>query len=637
MRVLAPIGMVLWACAATLSAGCGDKFGVSSYSQIEVDVENASFVGTDATMEFSPALQQPAFKKVTILNSGTRDLKVSKVDWAKGEDGKPKKNKYIDIDWQSGVNADSFPWTIDTDNVRKLQFQVKFTPPTSGNTDDDKSDSVIEVSSNARLPDGTGALPIVRITISLKETGAKPQVTPPNYTYHSTPASPEGQDFTIYNDESASGPFTISSITLESPSTRFVLSQLPSQGTVVLARTEPQYKDVVFRCTYFVSDGVYETNAILIYTNILAGPIRIPVSSGPPDPCDFELTYSHADKLDFTNVTSEEKRSVQLTSAGPGTIKIKVPRIEPAEANQDYTLKIFSPATQPGQPETEVTAASGLPRALAQGRSLRFEVTYKPRTDGKDTSNGQLIIPYENPDGGEATIDIFSGDPKSKIVLSPKNGSVSATGSVVVADKGDRSVVVYNVGNGPLEVKDAVVLATFGPGKVWSLGSAFAPFTLLPGELRVIGLKYDLSKIDTNDGSVSEHFDVTYHNDFLGSDETASVGLFAAEANGAANPTADPGTTADYADAVAGETMTLDGSGSTPGSGAFEGSAYVWYLTAKPAGSLSILNVNAGATVAFTPDIAGAYTFELFVFAHSGDTYLYSAPASVTVNVGAAP
>jgi hypothetical protein len=399
----------------------------------------------------------------------------------------------------------------------------------------------------------------------------------------------------------------------------------------VLPKSDPQYKEVVFRCTYFVSDGVYETNAILIYADVLASPIRVPISSGPPAPCAFELSYSHVDKFDFTNVTSQETRSVQLTSQGPGSIKIKTPSIEPAEAIQDYTLKVFKPATQAGQPDVE----AALPWGGRVGEALRFEITYKPRTDGSDTSNGQLVIPFENPYPGEIFIDLFSGEPKSKIVLAPASGNVAATGSVVAADQGDRNVVVYNTGNGPLEVKDAVVLATFGPGKVWSLATAFAPFTLQPGELRVIGVKYDLSKIDTNDGSVSEHLDVTYHNDFLGTDETASVGLFAAEANGAANPTADPGTTADYPDAVAGETLTLDGSGSTAGSGALDGSAYVWYLTAKPAGSLAVLNVNAGATVAFTPDLAGAYTFELFVFAHSGDAYLYSAPASVTVNVAA--
>jgi len=157
-----------------------------------------------------------------------------------------------------------------------------------------------------------------------------------------------------------------------------------------------------------------------------------------------------------------------------------------------------------------------------------------------------------------------------------------------------------------------------------------------PGGLYVVDLDYTLAGVPNVDTTVSEIFSVTYYNDFTSTNEPKTLGLIAADAGGLTNPVADLGQAADYAGAMVGDTVTLDGSASTPGGGTFMTGSHIWYLTAKPAGSVARLNEQGSVAVAFHPDVAGNYTVELVVFAQSSDVYLYSAPAAVTFTVGAA-
>jgi len=615
----------------SLFAGCSDSFNSSGFAQLSVEVENQS-VANDSIASFGQAIQQVVAKTVTVSNGGTDTLRVDGIDWEVGEGGLRKKNQYVEIDWRGAVDAGSFPRQIAIDNRNSLSFAIEFTPPL-GKPLDDFADSVLLIKSNAFDDLGRQKVTEFRIVFSMRQDSAIPRVTPNAYNFrNATIAKGETQEFRIYNDtDLATSPFHITNVYLETPSSEFTLQQTPSSGTIVLEPGNPGYADVVFKVTYQPKDSVPDTNAIIIQTDVGAGgTLRVPLSSSSTTGA-FSLSYSHINEFDFSKVTVKEKRSVQLTCDGPGTMTIKQPRIEPAEARGDYTVTAWIPAASAGASDTEVTS---WPRGLNVGKAIRFDVEYSPANDGTDTANGQLIIPYENPNVGEVQIPLLSGDPKSKIVLAPKTELVSVTGSVVAGTRGTRSVVVYNEGNGPLQVKGARVHADFDlEAKVWQLAAPFAAFEVAPGGLAIIEVEYELGAVTDNDGRQVEYLDITYFDDFLGSDQKKLIGLSAEESLGKANPVASLGNAAAYTGLVAGSGFDLNGSGSSATSGAIDSNGYIYYLVAKPAGSVAKLNVQAGASTRFTPDVAGSYSFELVVYAKDGDLYLYSEPAELTLQV----
>jgi hypothetical protein len=153
----------------------------------------------------------------------------------------------------------------------------------------------------------------------------------------------------------------------------------------------------------------------------------------------------------------------------------------------------------------------------------------------------------------------------------------------------------------------------------------------------LVELAYDLKGIDTISGTVNDLLKVQYFNDYTGQIETYTLGLGASDAKGVANPTADAGEASDYSGATVGTAVVLDGSGSTPGGGAFERDSFIWYLVGKPNGSRATLNVASSGPASFVPDVAGDYTVELTVFVGAGGAFLFSAPARVTITVAPAP
>lgn len=411
--------------SALLLVACGDKLGTGTFPQISVNVDTQSY-SSDGTAFFGQALQREVVKNLRITNTGTGDLRITSIDWDEDESGAQKKNQYVAIDFRGALDADSFPYTIDPNNLQELAIAVVYTPPL-GKPLDDFADSVLLIKSNARASDGRSSNNELRLTFSMRQDVAVPLVTPASYRFqNATFAKPETQEFRIYNDEQlATAPFRITSVRLESASQEFTLQNTPSSGTQVLEPGNPGYSEVVFQVTYQPKDDVPDANAILIETDVAgSGTLRVPLTTGT-NLGSYSLSYSHVNELDFANVTAVETRSVQVTSEGPGTLTIKQPKIEPADARADFTFKAFIPATTPEGTDTEITS---WPRGLNVGRSIRLEVTYQPSNDGSDTANGELIVPFENPDPGEIVVPMFSGEPKSKIVLAPATGNVAVTG-----------------------------------------------------------------------------------------------------------------------------------------------------------------------------------------------------------------
>ncbi len=82
---------------------------------------------------------------------------------------------------------------------------------------------------------------------------------------------------------------------------------------------------------------------------------------------------------------------------------------------------------------------------------------------------------------------------------------------------------------------------------------------------------------------------------------------------------------------VLGGTVSLDGSGSRPGSGTL--STYAWTVVTRPASSTAQISNASSATASFAPDAAGSYALNLRVTDSNGGT----ANTSVAATVGGAP
>jgi len=622
---------------ALLLAACGDDgLGIGGFGTLDLSVDDRT-ADPSKPIQFVQALQLPVSKNIEMRNIGGKGsvVTIRSVDWDKDASGTQLKNQYIDIDFLGGVDANTFPLDLNADDFGTLAFKVTYTPPL-GKPLDDFSDSVLLIKSN-NIDNSGKKVPEIRLTFHLESDTPVPRVSPTSFTFrNATPSSPESQDITIYNDEQlGNGQFTVTSIRLETDNPEFKLDHLPSDNSIVLGRNSEGYRDLVFRVTYTPTDNNSDTNAILITTDAPAAPLlRVDLGTNTTRG-SYELSFDDLQEFDFSNVTTTDTRRAIVASLGPGPITIRQPgpTIEPAEARRDYTVTAYIP-----NGEDEGAPVTSWPRALGNGKSVILEVKYTPRTDGTDSANGELVIPYGDPDVKEIRIPIFSGDPKSKLVLGPSSGNITVTGDILAGDHGTRKLVVYNDGNGPLHVSGVSLRGTFEgqAAKVWSLVAADAAFDVPAGGLHIVELAYDLSKTTSASGNTNEAAVVHYHDDYTDSDLDAQMGLLSADNADKASPVASPGSAADYTSAVAGEAVTLVGTGSTPGGGTFTGNAYIWYLTAKPSGSFAKLNITSGPSPSFVPDVAGSYTVELIVFSKATeDLYLYSEPASVTFTVAA--
>jgi hypothetical protein len=300
--------------------------------------------------------------------------------------------------------------------------------------------------------------------------------------------------------------------------------------------------------------------------------------------------------------------------------------------------KAFLPPTAPPPAtETEVcaTCTSKFPRSLAGGRAIEFEVTYDPGSNPTSCDNGWLHIPITSPNPGEIRLNLFSGTPKPLMRVAPPSDAVLVSADVAAGDAGVGHVVIYNDGNGDLQVNDILVKGKFvgQSPEVFSLPSKPAvPLVISPGGLQVVEVAWTTAPVTPGDEG-SEQLEIQYIEGVTQVATTENLSLFLFDAGSVTLPTAVAAVVG--GGAVAGEVAAVDAAASSPGAGSFDGQYCYWYLTAKPAGSRVSVNVVAGASLEFLPDVAGTYTVELVVYANHVDGVLYSRPVAVDVTVAA--
>lgn len=620
--------------ATAMPLGCGtDDFSIGHFPEIRVRVGADEYATSGGEVSFGTALQLPITLKVEIFNPGNEDLLIESINWETDPaTGQAIHNQYVELkDLEALVGIDGYAPVVGGDQFG-LSFKVVYNPP-AFKALDDWTTSKLVIKSNALNDKGTAALPEMTVSFSMPQEIPSPVFNPQSKTFHNAlPNKPETETFEIGNDsEMGTAPFTVLDITLESPTTEFKLTSLPNLPALVPAYNDPGYAPVTFQVIYHPVDDGNDSNAVWVYLDTNPGVPEVLTLDSDTLTGDYALSYSHPQNLDFTNVNQVETRTVNVQSLGPAPLLLKEPTIQEDEASVVFSVTGFKVPTNPEQPATLVTQ---WPQALTTGKSIDFEVTYSPPAGTDEPPNGELVIPYEKPENGDIILPLYAGTPKPKIVLGPPSGNISVTADMAGAETGVRRVIVYNQGNGNLEIKGITVTGTFNlPSKVFQLVAPPAPGTIVPPHsLIVLDLSWDLSQLDDAEGD-TETLTITYFEPFTGMDQPANFGLFAKDKGTETPPVASPGSPADYPGLLAGEPLVLKATGVDSGSLSTSIDNYYWFLTAKPAGSTAYLNVIGTSQQAFTPDVAGDYEVTLIVETSGDGNFLVSGEATVTLTV----
>ncbi|MEZ4268401.1 MAG: hypothetical protein R3F39_18710 [Myxococcota bacterium] len=630
-----------------IAVGCGNDYSTGAFPRIQVLADEQP-IQTEAAgdVSFGQALQLSVRKQVQLINPGSKKVTITGIDWRLDEaTGLRDVNPYVKLDWRGLVDGESsFPLTINAgDVVNGVIFDVVYSPPLNKPLDDFRP-SVLVIRSDARTEDGSAPIEEVVVSFTMPQKIAAPIVNPPNYTYsNATPTKPQTQRFTISNNpDTGTAPFTVTAIDLDAVSNEFAITNLPSLPKVLEAPIpgQPQISETTFDITYTPqsSSSSGATIRVRVYTDVFTEPIIVPLSSNTLLG-SWEISYFEpAKKFDFTNVNAKACRKANILSLGPGPITMRQPYISPDEAKKAFSFVCYKPATKPGEEDVAIDGVTKkYPQALVNGSSIDCEVCFEPPALGTEPSNGELVIPLDTPAQELLRLPLFAGAPKPKIVIGPASLNISISGDAASGDTGKRNLFIYNEGNGVLEIH-GITVGTGSSGPSGDVFSLVAPptevLTVAPDGVLLVEIAWDSSKIKPGK-EPKQNLAVVYYDPFTAQNQTENWQLVARDSMGAELPVANAGQTSDYAGAVVGEPILLDGSGSQPGAYEFntKESPYIWNLVSKPAGSQTGLNAIGGPIVSVTPDKAGAYRFELVVFSSTDSDYLYSEPAQVQVDV----
>ncbi len=569
-----------------------------------------------------PSLPLKETVKIQIQNIGKADLIIEEVVLMDtNPDGSPK-NKWVTL---KQLSASAFPFTIPFDDPYvSLTYEVIYAPD-----DLDNNAATLLIRSNDKDH------PEKHIRFFLSECAPRVRVDPSKDTFfNATVTKPEEKIFQIHNDGNCE--LVFDRVQEDHATSVFTLIDQPITGTAVAPKGAPGYAPLTFTVRYQPnSTSADDKIKYFVYTSD-EGNSPLPVTlSTKAEGGTYAVSYGTqaSGVLDYTDVSAGEKTiTVNIYNDGPAVFTLtKLTMVGDEEATH-YTTAMEWPATGPGKfPEP----IGGPPVALAQGKTVDIHVTYKAST--LVGLNAKFLVNYNQPGASTFAIPAYGGDPKPCFDVAPGE-AVSPVGVQFVGAQGEditEHVVVYNCGNAPLSITNIRIEDDFYPDQPSSLWTLTDPgttsFNLPVGGLQVLSLALNVSDNSLKAGG-------TLYIDYIDSGGSGVTftgidlqGMLDAEET--TLPIADPGDAADYAGATAGQVLQLDGTGTTAGSEGLYEKGYLWYLLARPAGSLMILNGAPGLPIrTIIPDVPGLYRIGLRVHGNSGN-FLYSDEATVDITV----
>lgn len=626
---------------------CGDPGSIGTRGRVSVEVNKQNLENGD-TVRFNKD-HDPL--EIVVWNIGTKALSIDSI---RIEDGGNADVQLMDLGYelldenrkiQYGYDGGSpildmglflgLPAELENTSIANetLEFLAVYQPETFGG---ENSTLVIDSSDNSNTPFTVVIEPYVK--------SAKIAITPNNYTFvNATKANPGYAEFTITNV--GTDALQINGITMKSATDEFEITNPPNQGTLVYpAGSGEGQTELKFTLRYAPTDTPDE-NQVIIKSNDPSSPSTGIVVRGETQ--SGQLAVSYADQaagcMDFTKTINPGEmctKVVTLLNVGGGMVNVKKPTVQQGD-DTAYTLEWYVSGGMQvddgaGCGEFQGEPINGPLYSLSSQRTLDIAVTYT--ASGAKGINGILAIDYASPTEGHEDIPLCGGAPKSDIDLAPPLGS-QVTFFALEGEKKEKTVVIMNKGNGDLTIREVEIVKAFPEldPDAFTIKTPVPADTVIPKwGLLPLTLEFDAEK-DYPDLYLNATLVVTYLDPNSGQDETLDASLKGSkDFDGVDLPVADPGTTADYADAQAGVAMTLNGTASQGGSFDIYNQGYTWFVSGKPAGSKVFLNQSGvGSGVQFIPDVAGEYEFRLVVFSvdEINGLFYFSDEASVTIQV----
>lgn len=652
------IAIVIALAIAAGTAGCG-KFERGTLQQLSVKVGTKSMTNDDHEYPFAKLEPGTSSREVqvTITNPGSEQLTISNVYLEEGG------NPYISIKWKGQYDPSSFPVLLDAYDVNSdasLSFLVLYEPETQ-NVDVTSSVLVIENDDpdyDNKTDDGKFKIDFVvesvgpEVCINIDAPTASSCLDKPSINFKCVSGC---STKTVYIGNGGTDGLIVDKIEFASPSSDLTQENPPSLPIEIPPKGDPAYNPITFKVRYCPDEYYGDNNSVRIYTNDLSEPDgvkEIPISVvQSPALLEFS-TDSPFGYLDF--------------SAGDGTSHlVNIYNKDSAECDElcpdkgqccgcPFTVKgvdidgkdVSSPDIAPPDAAAwfQVTAkdpVSGTPKpasyAIKGGASVEFEVVYQRPAGHSEDRNGTMCIRYDTPMSGaqDYCVSLIAAS-QCELSLAPGNYQLQFNSSSP-ADIKEKPVVLVNSGSAPCPITH-VNIASYSC-EFAGVSEDFSLKDIVPGDTEIPA--FSLFPIWVQYSPHSEepkaYMCIEYVDSVVGQvDEPLAVTLKGSKEQDCAIPVADPGDSPQYANAIVGQSITLNGSGSKAGEcgKAVYENGHIWYLLSKPEGSTANLNSEGGPISTFTPDVAGEYEIVLTVY--DGTDFYHSDLATVTVTASEA-
>jgi len=635
------------------TAGCG-KFSRDTLQQLHVAVGTKTM--TDDDTEYPFAKLEPGQTsrevQVKITNPGSRELAIENVYLEEGG------NPYISIKWKGQYDSSSFPVGVDSWDVNKdaaLSFLILYEPQPNIV---DITSSVLVIENDDPMYDNKTDDGKFKITFVVESVGPEVCVNIDAPTASSCLDHPSinfkcvsgCSSKTVYIGNGGTDSLMVEKIEFASASSDLTQENPPALPIEIPPKGDPAYNPITFKVRYCPDEYYDDTNSVLVYTNDFSEPDgikEIPISVVQAQALLDVTTDSPFGYLDFSagDGTSHLVNIYNRDSAEcddlcpdkgeccgcPFTVKgveidgkdVSSTDIAPPDAAAWYQVTAKDPVT--GAPKPASYAIKG-------GASVEFEVVYQRPAGHSDDRNGTLCIRYDTPIAGaqNACFSLIAAS-QCELSISPGNSQLQFNSSSP-ADIKEKPVVLVNSGSAPCPITH-VNIASYSC-EFAGVSEDFSLKDIIPGDTEVPA--FSLFPLWVQYSPHSEepkaYLCIQYEDAIAGSVE-ASVTLNGSKEQDCAIPVADPGDSPHYANAVTGQSVTLNGCLSKAGEcgKAVYENGHIWYLLSKPEGSTANLDVEGGCITTFTPDKAGSYEVVLSVYTAPPSPFYHSELATVTV------